>query len=163
MTRDGTRMIPEQGALVYEDLRELVVRVLGDLVDRHGFAVVDYQDSPERFGNASVVLQSSGPLRLRVGRDKGQLFVDFGSTVEPDYWLDVHFVLDHVLGPGRPDVDDPLGGISLEPVGAILAECYQKLDQAFSPSAYAQTKSAVRRLHAQWMHSEFGFPLPKDL
>ena len=122
---------------MYEDLREFVARVLGDLVDRHGFTVVDYQYSPERFGNASVVLQSSGPLRLRVGRDKGQLFMDFGSVVEPDYWLDVHFVLDHVLGPGRPEIDDPLGGSCLSPWGRS------------SPSVIKSSTRRFRRPHTR--------------
>ncbi|HEU4451962.1 MAG TPA: hypothetical protein VFR81_02845 [Longimicrobium sp.] len=109
-----------------------------------------------------MILESRGVLRLRVVRDRGQVFVDFGSSVDPGSWLDGSFVLDHVLGSGRSRIDDPPRGISLEAFGELLGTHFERIEKAFRRSTYMDTRSAVRRLSDQWMLRTLGRPIPKD-
>src|SRR4051812_3178043 len=74
--------------------KSLLKLVDGKLVPRLaplGFRVVEHEEG-QAFDNALVILE--GPeLRLRVIRERGQLFVEFGSPAEPAVWFNSSVVM----------------------------------------------------------------------
>jgi len=59
-----------------------------------GFTVVQ-SDTSDSFDNASVVLQAPA-LRLRVVRERSQVFIDVGPASEPGTWFDSAVVIDYL-------------------------------------------------------------------
>lgn len=94
-------------------LKDQVFTHLPWLFDELGFRMVEDRYDPKDFGNALVILESA-ELRIRIVRDRGQIFTDVASLLEPDRWLplkDAHEVMTRRDG-------DPV--FDLQAVEAIL-------------------------------------------
>jgi hypothetical protein len=128
-------------------LVEAVELVLGQLGISHAKLIHESYDQ-QNFGNAEAVFEI-GHLRLRFIRDRGQDFVDLGSSTSPGHYYlfdDVSVMmrwesLNDIVG-----VDEP---ISLNKALGYIQNDLDKLDKAFSAeeiiSTNAKLKSAERQ------------------
>jgi hypothetical protein len=73
------------------DLLQSVFPEFADLIASDGFRVVEAVVKQEAFGNASVVLESSG-VHLRIYSDRGQRFVDVSGNGQA--WHKLEYVLE---------------------------------------------------------------------
>jgi len=116
------------------------------MLDTHpgfGFRVVQHERSAS-FGNEEIVIQSER-LRLRFVRDRGTVFVDFGSNSEPQAWFDSDVViafleLSREGGFHSRDPSEVVNGIT-----SLLQSCSKELYGFFSEANFATSK---RRLEA---------------
>jgi hypothetical protein len=125
-------------------MNSLVALVKSVMVDAHpewSFSTVE-SESESSFDNAFVVLQSN-ELRLRVLRDRGTVFLDIGSLVEPSTWFDSAVVADWL------SLSDS-GGIHGSDVPTVLASIAElmrgvglELRDAFSASRFAAVKAQL--------------------
>jgi hypothetical protein len=76
-----------------ETLLSLVESNLLPGVDSLGMSVLTHEESGS-FDNALVVLQA-GDIRIRIVRERSQVFVDFGSSGEPAVWFDSAVVMEY--------------------------------------------------------------------
>lgn len=98
---------------------------------------------PKNFGNAEAVFEI-GNLRLRFIRDRGQDFVDLGSSIRPgQYYLfdDVSLMmgwenLKEIVGADKP--------ISLTKALRYIQNDLSKLDKAFSAEEIMSTNAKLR-------------------
>ena len=109
-----------------------------------GFKILEHEESGS-FGNATVVLQQN-VLRLRIVRERSQLFVDFGSVVEPGTWFDSAVVVDYLglsqdAGFHGRDVRTVLDGLA-----SLLKSCWAELIQHFDPANFSSTKKELTLL-----------------
>ena len=127
-----------------EALLDLVNAELLPEITSLGFAVVESQTS-DSFDNANVVLQSSA-LRLRVIRERSQVFLDIGPQSEAGTWFDSAVVMDYLglssnAGFHAEDVRAVLRG-----VGAFVKSMWSELTAKFSPQQLEATKKELRTL-----------------
>jgi hypothetical protein len=109
-----------------------------------GFVLVEEQKS-EAFGDALVVLQS-GDFRLRIVRDRSQIFADLGSVTEPETWFDSTIVMQalglttqHLFGGTDPQS-------VLPSIAAFLKSFWSELITMFDPRHFAATKARLTGL-----------------
>lgn len=106
-----------------------------------GFEVVRSEES-DSFDNASTVLQSSD-FRIRVIRERGISFADFGPLAEPETWFDSAVVLDYLglsesAGFHERDLSAMLRGL-----GGFIIAFVGDLRTLFQDQDLAQRKSAL--------------------
>ena len=65
--------------------------------EKYGFKIVEQEYYPSDFGNAYVTFEDD--LRLRVLRDRGQIFVEVSPLENPDDWYDLRVVLEFLGEP----------------------------------------------------------------
>jgi hypothetical protein len=125
-------------------LREAIESTLLSASPDLAFVVKEQQESAS-FGDSLVTLES-GELRLRVTRDRGQVLVYFGSTVEPETWFDSQLVAE-TLGLGSSggfvdsDIDQSVVALSL-----FLQTFGRELKQLFGSSEFPRTRARLRDL-----------------
>lgn len=111
------------------------------LFDTLGFALVEETFDQDSFGNSTAVLESRD-LRLRFVRDRGQVFADIGSMVEPELWWDITLIVP-LLGsrqPEQPEVSE------VERLATYIRDNYQSLIKLFSRDRFYGTKLKLERL-----------------
>lgn len=131
------------------DLTEQVESALAHSPHKLGFAIVSGRVS-DSFNNALVVAQS-GDVRIRIVRDRDQVFADLGSAAEPDTWFDSAVVMDalgltRTGGFGGRDVEGVLTGLL-----AFLKSVWPELLSMFGKQRFVATKrrlSEVQDLRA---------------
>lgn len=134
----------------FEDVESVVARYLSPL----GFTCRATERS-EAFGNAWVILEG-GNLRLRLVRDRGQIFLDLGSMHDPDENLfDSAIVVEHLNPGSRPEASNWSGEHSLKQIAQFVSILSSELQSAFSLQRYAGTTAALRAIQAR-LASRFG-------
>ena len=122
------------------DFLEAVSAAFRRLIDRGFLVIVSDQYDEKAFGNAVVVL-AGGNVRIRLVRDRGDIFADAASVNFPDEWAPLERVLVAVGVPAvRPEgllmpadsanlvekhftmLDAGLGGDQLDETKTRLAE-----------------------------------------
>jgi len=108
------------------------------------FSVIEHEESAS-FGNAQVVLQSA-TLRLRVIRDRGLTFVDFGAEDFPGIWFDSAVVFDWLKLSDRgglhgSDTDQVLRGVS-----ELLRVFGEEIGEKFSRSQFPIAKRELEAI-----------------
>lgn len=137
-----------------EDLLDLVNAELLPVIAPLGFAVVQSETSPS-FDNANVVLQAPA-LRLRVVRERGQVFLDIGPHSEPGTWFDSAVVMDYLgLSSSAGFHDEDARGM-LRGAGAFVTSMWRELTANFSSQQLAVTKKELRSLAEQRAAKLFG-------
>lgn len=137
------------------DLLSAVEAQLVPAVEALGVSVVDHETSAS-FGNATVTLQS-GELRLRVVRERSQVFVDFGSAAKPHSWFDSAVVADHLgLGPNggfhSSDTTSVLRGLA-----DFLRAFWGDLALRFSRERFSSTERDLLALRDARASARLGF------
>lgn len=78
-------------------IKDEIVEQLPWLLDELGFRVVEERYTPDSFGNSLVILESVA-FRLRLVRDRGQIFADIAAPSNPDKWWNLEHVCEIILG-----------------------------------------------------------------
>lgn len=95
----------------------------------------------QAFGNAFVVLAGAN-LRVRVIRDRDDVFADAASCVEPEDWYPLQRVI-RAVGVSPP----PPEGLLSPAETARLVECnFSALDAGLAPDAWNRTKAKLAQL-----------------
>lgn len=135
---------------------------LTELVERHllprtggvSLSVVASEASQD-FDNASVLLHG-GHLAIRIVRERGQLFVDFGRAHGPATWFDSAVVLQlcgYSDDAGWHD-DDPL--VTMTGLASFLRAAWADLSARFADPQYSHTEAALRAIRAEQDKRRFG-------
>ncbi|MBI4502415.1 MAG: hypothetical protein HY700_14795 [Gemmatimonadetes bacterium] len=117
--------------------------------------VVDHQES-DSFDNAVVVLQA-GELRIRLVRERSYLFVDFGSTAEPNTWFDSAVVLDHLGLSEDAGFHDRRVQHVLAGLASLLKSFGTELFSLFVSSNFNVTKSGLSELQKSRAARRLGY------
>lgn len=111
------------------------------------------------FGNAVAVFEG-GTLRLRVVRDRGQVFADFGSTVDSTEWFDSRVVASLL----ETEVDANVGGSDIQLALSGIARFAQdhdgQLEHRFSGAQYQNTKKKLEEIQRNSALNQLGIPDP---
>ena len=122
---------------------ETMSELLTYLVTRLSFLYNDYGarfvDSQVRGPHAAIVLEA-GPLRLRLVRDRSQIFVDFQSAENPseDDWFSFDMIRQLLTGEvvDSAQMDDDKA--------QFIHDHFQEIVEAFQPTKRKETE---RKLH----------------
>jgi hypothetical protein len=109
-----------------------------------GFSIVEERKS-EAFGDALVVLQS-GDFRLRIVRDRSQIFADFGSAAEPETWFDSTIVMQALGLTTQPLFGGTDPQSVLPSLAAFLKSFWSELMAMFDLRHFAATKAQLTEL-----------------
>jgi len=109
-----------------------------------GFAIVGQQQS-DRFGDALVILQS-GDVRLRIVRDRLQLFADLGSAAETDNWFDSTIVMQALGLTTKPVFGGRDAQVVLPSIAAFLRAMWPELVAMFDRRNFAKSKEQLGKL-----------------
>lgn len=121
-----------------EELLELVNAELLPVIGPLGFTVVQ-SETADAFDNASVVLQAPA-LRIRVVRERSQVFIDVGPASEPGTWFDSAVVIDYLgISPKAGFHDRDASGV-LRGAGAFITAMWRELTTKFGLQRLAATK-----------------------
>lgn len=117
--------------------------------------VDDYRETPAAFGNALVDL-SGGSLHIRIRRERDQIFVAFGSTIDSATLFDSAILMDFLgltetAGFHSPDSTRMLAGIA-----SFIRANFYELEALFSPSQYVETKQKLMTLQQHRMVNRWG-------
>jgi hypothetical protein len=137
-----------------EDLIEVVQSELIPALAPRGFDVVE-SATAESFDNAYVVLQAP-ELRIRIVRERSQVFADFGPTSEPNTWFDSAVIIDHLgLSSEGGFHDRDVQGV-LHGVASFVAACWSTLTAMFNEQRLAATKNELEALKEKRAAKLFG-------
>jgi hypothetical protein len=137
------------------DLLRLVQTELLPQIEKHGFKVTTSEAS-DSFDNASVVLQAP-ELRLRVVRERSQVFADIGPVAEPSTWFDSAVVMDDLGLSSNAGFHDRDQQKVLQGLASFLNAMWGELRARFASDRLAKTKQELQRLkeiRAQRMFGE---------
>lgn len=120
------------------------LRHAGFPVERFGFAVVDEARSQAGFGNAYVILQNND-MRVRLVKDRSQLFLDIGPLSDPNTWWDMSLVRRLVGAEDRAAPPPPAVDRIVEDGGFIHAH-YTHLKRLLQSDVLSETSRAMKAL-----------------
>ena len=114
------------------------------LVPSLNLKVIDHSESTS-FDNASVTLEG-GNLRVRIVRERSQVFVDLGPVCDPQSSFDSAVVMDYLglsedAGFHNRDADAVLRGLS-----SFLRSFSPELSEKFTRANFEITKAELTRL-----------------
>ena len=128
-------------ALFTPSLVSLVREHLMPTLSPLGYHVVSDERS-DAFDNALVVVE--GPeLRIRVVRERSQVFVDFGSVAEPAVWFDSTVVMEFLGLRNGDGWHSTHAKTVLRELGAFLCGHKALLTETFDPSSFQTVKSRL--------------------
>jgi hypothetical protein len=136
------------------ELLKQVQATLPAAVDSLPLRVIEHRES-DSFGDALVVLQA-GELRVRVVRDRGQVFADFGSAADPARWFDSAVVMDAMGLSATAGFHDQDAKTSLSGIAALLRDCGQELMALFSSDRFASTEQQFTKVQHARAAKQFG-------
>ena len=122
---------------------------------QHGFRLYGYELS-RSFDNAELEYRSAA-CRVRLIRERGQVFVDFAPPVGvPANWFDLLLVLDYL---GEREAADRLVAGGQRDVAAVAEVVRRYLDRIaplFGVARYAETTSRLKELATARAEERFG-------
>lgn len=114
------------------------------LVERRGFRILAGGYDAESFGNALVVLESDD-YSIRLVRDRGQVFVELASPIDPGNWHGLGRVLAALHG--GPEEDRAWSGtVNLSDVASLIEASHEALAEGLGPRRYERTRAELERL-----------------
>jgi hypothetical protein len=119
-----------------------------------GFVVVR-NECFDSFDNAVVELHAPA-LRLRVVRERSQVFVDIGPASEPGTWVDSDLVLEHLGLMSSTSHRSREASPVLRGIAALVVSNLAELSMLFDPQHLAATKRAIEVLGEQRAVKLFG-------
>jgi hypothetical protein len=127
-----------------EDLLNLVNEELLAVLTPLGFEVV-HSETSDSFDNGSVLLEAPD-LRIRIVRERGQVFADFGPPSEPNTWFDSAVVTDYLGLSSRAGFHDRNARGVLQGVGAFVTSFHDELGAKFDRQHLANAKKELDAL-----------------
>jgi hypothetical protein len=114
------------------------------LVERRGFRTLAGGYDAESFGNALVVLESED-YSIRLVRDRGQVFVELASPVDPGNWHGLGRVLAALHG--EPEEERVWSGsVNLADAVSVIDVNHESLAESLGPRRYERTRVELERL-----------------
>lgn len=120
-----------------------------------GFEVVDHETS-DAFDNASVTLKARD-LRIRIVRERSQVFVDFGSVANPDLWFDSAVVFEWVGASRDGGFHDANLKSVLRGLGSFLRAFERELSSKFAKDVFSSTAQQLIALRNTRASQRLGF------
>lgn len=127
------------------------------LLDR-GYAAIDHGSFPQYFGSGWVMLTRSD-VRVRILNDRGQWFVEIGSSAAPEEWFDARLVLSEI---GDTEINVTTDQDSVEALCRLLAKTGPRWESLFLQSTFAAARSSLRAREIASARDRFG-PSPELL
>jgi hypothetical protein len=115
-------------------------QAFSSLFEKYKYSVIKYVYNEGEFGNYEVVFRID-TIKLRVIRDKGQIFFEVNSLTELDEWFDLGLVLELL----EIQIDPPKRN-QLKRHVEILDENFYKIRTIFSAENYYQTKINLKKI-----------------
>ncbi len=109
-----------------------------------GFRIIGEEKS-EAFGDALVILES-GDLRVRLVRDRSQIFADLGSVADPDTWFDSTIVMEALGLATQPAFGGTDAQVVLPSIAAFLKAVWSELVALLDRRRFAATKRQLTEL-----------------
>lgn len=126
------------------DLLRLIETELLPRIAKRGFRVVQ-SEVTDSFDNASVILESP-ELRLRVLRERSQVFADVGPVAEPGTWFDSAVVMDYLGLSADAGFHDRDHHKVLQGIGAFVNAMWDDLRSRFAKEQLDRTKRELEEL-----------------
>jgi hypothetical protein len=124
-------------------LAEEVQNLIGRDLRLRGFVMVESPVLSKAFGDELLFFDSTS-LRVRVVRDRDQVFVDIASQYRPDHWWDIDLVGEVLrLKDGTSPVERRPSQV--QRLGRILREEYGAIELAFGEEHFSETAEALDR------------------
>ena len=143
MSRPNTDLLPQVEALLLPLVSSLHLRI------------VDHSES-DSLDNATVTLQA-GNVRVRILRERSQVFLDLGSASAPHTWFDSAVVMDHLGLSDDAGFHDRGSNDLFEGIGSFLRSFWGELTVRFDPANFTATNSALGALRDARAASRLGF------
>lgn len=134
MTRDGKK----------HDFLTQAETAFAGLIARGLLSIVSSTYDSQAFGNASVVL-AGRTLRIRLVRDRGDVFADAAAAAYPDDWVPVERMLRAVGVADAP----PEGLVSPSEVGNLVALHVADLESGLGDDRLFTTRKILSDLSAE--------------
>lgn len=125
-----------------------------ELLKSHGFKVLRETVDIANFGNALLDLKR-GNVRVRLVRDRGEHFVQVGSTVEPDRWFSASLALE--LFSVHAIESRPLEPSAMANVARRIVGIFGQLDAAFSRAEWTETSRQLEAARLRRRKEQFGY------
>ena len=123
--------------------REEVDRILAPVLTRLGFRAV-FDQQGRAFGDELVEF-ASDDVRLRIVRDRGQVFADFGSPADVRRFFDAGVVMEHFDPAASWSLQHDTVAESLRAIGRFVEAVGAELRSTYSPDRY---RASLKRLDA---------------
>ena len=133
---------------------ELVGSILTPALAEVGLLVTDTR-AGDSFGDAYAVFDGQD-FRVRVIRDRGQVFVDIASATEATNWFNlpiVAAVLGFEASNEAPGIDDET---KLSWIATLVRSQAKNLEAAFTPAHYKRTKQRLEEAEERSKVMRFG-------
>ena len=117
--------------------------------------VIDHSESTS-FDNASVTLEG-GDLRVRIVRERSQVFVDLGPVWDPQTSFDSAVVMDYLGLSDDAGFHDRDAGAVMQGLGSFLRSFSGELSEKFSRADFAVTKAELTTLRNARAAARLGF------
>lgn len=126
-----------------------VARFMGFLWRDARFRIAGSQVSVSNGGDSVLDIESS-ELRMRVVRDRGQLFLDIQPATQTKEWFSVDIVMRMITG-------IPRGSAELDEDCAVFLDVHlDEIRELFSPGNWTSTMSALKKIEKQRSKDLFG-------
>lgn len=135
------------------DFVDEVRAALAALMEQWQFRLVETAQS-RSFDNAFVVLQSDD-VRMRIVRDRSQVFVDFASSTEPETWFDLDILL-RLLKSALPHVGALQAARNVADAAERIKKYYPEIRELFSASRFDENKVRLHALKRARTRERFG-------
>jgi hypothetical protein len=138
-----------------EPLLALVNECLLPTVEPLGFKVVQSEVAIS-FENAMVTLEAPD-LRVRIVRERSQVFADFGAVAAPDSWFDSAVIIDYLGLSAAAGFHDRNARVVLRGVASFVLAFHPELAEKFSQPTLAKTTAALAALKNARASASYGF------
>lgn len=118
------------------------------------YRVVEHEEG-QSFDNALVVVDSPA-FRMRVIRERGQLFVDFGSLAEPSSWYDSSVVMGALGLRGGDGWHSTNADTVFSELADFVIANEGRLAGLFEPSRFAESKGKLVAVREQQSADRWG-------
>ncbi len=125
------------------------------LVSSLNLKVIDHSESAS-FDNASVTLEC-GDLRLRIVRERSEVFVDLGPVWDPKSSFDSAVVMDYLGLSDDAGFHDRDAGAAMRGLGSFLRSFSVELSEKFSRAHFPVTKTELTTLRNARAAARLGF------
>ena len=140
------------------DLRQAVKEELVPQASPLQLRIVAHMKS-RSFGDELVDLRT-GDLLLRVLRDRGRLFAEFGSSSQPGVWFDSSVVLEYLGLSATYSFHDEDLTHSLRGIGLFLRTMKDELKGLFSIDTFPQLRPILETIQKQQVENDLNIKLP---
>lgn len=128
-------------------LEDIISTHFSSLLKNRGFKLIAEEHSDERFGNAFMDFESP-EFRLRFVSDRGQVFVDIGSSTPNNKWFELRFVRSLVLGKYTLQIEQ------YKELALFLEQYYTTLATMFNSQNIAETIQRLKKFIEEWQRKE---------